>query len=449
MKSQENKIELTPEEPNQAPSEEPLAVVPGTDLNNYKTAQSNKLLETANDIQEMMVIAKNILQSCKEAEIDPMPDSQMNKIQYLTRQPLQYQDEVSVKESLKQVMLDTKPLPQTIPYIYSDIRDIFVDFYVKKKQMPTVIDLLKSLHDKRDHSFYKNAKIRTLVKNNLVKYHHLPKLNRIILSENPEFTYRRHLYLRQVIGCRTRGQNIIYVTVLKILSAVKPVSFIVIAASAEAGLIANSDSISCAGTCDDEFGNNQVKLWIRYELLPQLSSDAMIVLMQPHKEDITPTPFSAKVDMITWLQKQDIPFDADSHKAQLYRLVKIFKKKEAGFYEEVFTSGGLQVIVCPIEYQNLDFFDFNNICSKVNSNVSAFLRNLMAQLTRDEWKLIEVKIIEQEKQMMRDDEEMQRIVENLFLMAKNGDLKEEDFPDGCHGTKADNFAVHIGDIIVD
>lgn len=422
---------------------------------NYGKPQQYVNIASANNINGKINIALNVLRACKEQanlghEISGLI---ADKLEYFTKLPSydrimgkvlkeKYED-----RSFKQALVETQPLPLTVPFINSDIRDIFIEHYVKRKQIPTLTDFMTSLHSKRDDMFYKNATIRTLVKNKLVDYHHLPTLHRYIINENPEHAYKRHLYLREIIGYRSRRNSIVYVTVLKVLTD----KYLVLAFSSTAGLMAKSDCL-CGASDSDEDGNNHVRLWIQSELLPVLSPSAVVVLMQPRKEINTPSVSSRKETLIKWLLERDIPCDTDSHTSQLYNLFKLHRKKnkEQGFYENIFASNGIKVVVCRIEYPKLIYL--HDICSNISntaSNVSFNITQMLKGLSQKEWVMMEQEVIREERQMMEDDEEMGTIVDNLLEMVKNGDIKAEDFPDGCFGTKVDNFNVHIGDILID
>lgn len=233
------------------------------------------------------------------------------------------------------------------------VRDVINDFYLVRKQVPTVPKLLVAIRDKIDFP-WKEETLRRLLHQMGFKWKRCNKLRKILI-ERPDIVNWRARYLREIQKFRHEKMNIFYIDetwvdnnltfgkcwisnevhgVLTNTSSSNRV--IVVSAGSKDGFLEGAMLIFRAGKAKGDYhgqmnGVNFEK-WVEEKLLVNLPEKSVIVMDNaPYhclQENKPPSKYAVKKDMIDWLHNNNIKCSAEMKKFQLYELVEKHKPKE-------------------------------------------------------------------------------------------------------------------------
>lgn len=217
------------------------------------------------------------------------------------KKPFGELDEVTQKKKLipleiadiRRQLLDTKPHNQ---------QNVLLLLWRMYRRNVTVVDFLAAVLDSGNITYRKMC-------------HRLTKRESLILLESQSLRLKRLRFITQIQVYRTESRPIIYVHQLNpVDSSVKTMIFL--AATAE-GPIATA-----------YLKNTNTKTftkWLAQNVLNQVTSPAIVVLTEPiafQEMKASPALTDSKASMIEWLKNENIPFEEDLFKIELYDLIQ-------------------------------------------------------------------------------------------------------------------------------
>ena len=253
------------------------------------------------------------------------------------------------------------------------IQNIIDEFYLVKKEVPTCDKLLSEIK-KRINFPWKVHPLRRLLKRMGYKWKKCQNMRKILI-ERPDIFNWRCMYLRAIRRYRELNRPLIFIdetwvdnnlTVRKcwqsesqpgVLSKTNSSNrLIVVHAGSENGFLQNSLLIFQAGRVTGDYHGQMdarnFEIWLRNQLLPNLPDNSVVIMDNAPYHSVQenkPPPKSAiKQDMISWLEKNNIPFSPDMRKPELYRLIEVHRRPEKIFkIDQILKSHGHDVLRLP------------------------------------------------------------------------------------------------------
>jgi hypothetical protein len=317
---------------------------------------------------------------------------------------------------------DNNPLSHiklTSPFI----RSILKEFYINRREIPTIKDIESYAKDPEEVEKHPDGFI----------WMQMPGMKQGIIVENPERVAKRILYLKKLEEYREAGAHIIYVDMREfiniphcslkisqsqgIIKQPRYLDMVFLVASAKMGLIRNFFYYEC--------DNYTVDRWLN-DVVSSLDKYCVLVFQETNVEP--PTEGSSKLVMSDWLSFNRIPHNPESHRGELYSLIKKFSSCSANFFlDEAMNGLGYNVLKRPCDMEELDFFYafwqfFTTQEQCEGNNLKKLISDYVTTITIDDWQQTEKKLIETEKQKLIDDMLMEQTIDNLVTMAKDGAL---------------------------
>ncbi|CAK1595891.1 unnamed protein product [Parnassius mnemosyne] len=274
------------------------------------------------------------------------------------------------------------------------IRRKIHEFYSVKKEIPTIPKLLSILKEDIDFKGERET-LRKLLHKIGFRYKKT-KSNRKVLCERNDVVAWRATYL-QKIKENERGEKrpVIYLDETYIHSShstgkcwqgpeedgdLEPVSkgnrWIIIHAGGEKGFVENAllvfKSNTKYGDYHDEMNSINFKKWVYEKLLPNLHEPSLIVMDNAPYHSICvnrcPNSNHSKADMQKWLEKNNVSFNEQMTKPQLYELIK--RNKPAPEYEidNLMKSHGHAILRLPPYHCDLNAIEM--IWSSMKRNIA-------------------------------------------------------------------------------
>lgn len=270
----------------------------------------------------------------------------------------------------------------------------------------------------------------------------LPKTRKGILIEKTPRLAERMLYLKKITQYRDEGRKILYleerITFKRVIMEDKYESQSAcnhcIILLNEDGIVVNfsivcrSSHVGAAKFLHDFVESN----------VDRLPPNSVVVLRDKahHKQNAMPLPtqFSSKKQMTDWLQYNEIEHDAEWHRAELYKLIEVNRRNCKVEYnvDYLFKSRSHDVLRCPHHCQFLNHFhDFWNKVhhymfeKSMRLQLSFVLKESINQagelFTPYIWKEKENNMILDEHRMLKEDLQVEEIIDCLCIMMKYGD----------------------------
>ncbi|XP_063630154.1 uncharacterized protein LOC134801477 [Cydia splendana] len=393
------------------------------------------------DIQKKMDIASNVSKQCELPKNIPTGKDNtppVMKCQKLTGVPLvtlmdvNSLDNKSIK--FEDWLKEQKQMIQSHNFEYYSIRKLLLKNYTQLLEIPTGIKY------SQEYEGYK--KFFTLVQ--------LPGTKASIIVEKPETVMERQRFLYKKMMYREQKKNIVYIGKVNLIINHGKFSFkednvesktrFIIAASQKFGHLGY---IYCCGN-----GQEYMTNWVEEKILPQLPEESVIIFQEnvlSNDEDKVVSDLS-KEDIINWLNANEVPHDPKMHRVELYNLVKTVKKssvEKLSSAELSFRARGHITIRKKKCNLNNNFFDpfwgflvheMNNATTiplikstmKQHQHAITNTANTIVQnCPLEYWNNLGNILLDKERDIYREDLEIEHVIDKLMTMVKNEGLPKE------------------------
>ncbi|XP_063370168.1 uncharacterized protein LOC134658416 [Cydia amplana] len=389
------------------------------------------------DIQKKMDIASNVSKQCELPNRQPGKDKtpHLIKCQKLTGVPKETLTAVNSLDN-KSIKFEDWLREQKLMihnFEYNNIRKLLLENYTQLLEIPT------GAKDCLDYEGYK--KFFTFIQ--------LPGTKASIIVEKPETVVERQRFLYTKMMYREQKKDIVYIGKINLIlnqgkfsyreDTIEARTRYIIAASQTLGLLGY---IYCFGNSQEYMTN-----WIEEKLLPQLSEESVIIFQENvlSNDDDKLVSDLSKEDIINWLSANEVPHDPKMHRAELYNLVKTIQKsrvKKLSPEELSFRAKGHITIRKKRCNLNNNFFDSfwsflvremnkamtvpvktsaNHHHHAINNTANIIVQNCPLEY----WKNLGNILLDKERDIYREDLEIEHVIDKLMTMVKNEGLPKE------------------------
>lgn len=230
--------------------------------------------------------------------------------------------------------------------------------------------------------------VNTLTESGKIKFrrisNRISKKSKLIAIEDVDLRLKRISYIQRIQKYRKEGRRIIYI------NAMMPIAdkMIIIAASVDGPIT----SAFIKSTNADGFLN-----WLTKDILENLKEPCVFVLGPSctfRSESCLPQPTHSKAAIISWLECENIPYDRDMYKTELYDLVvqhSDAQPSECGYIvNKYLTNLNHSVLHIPDNNRDLDPFEYIWFHIKLrmiaNGTASFNINRQLCSLPKEMWK---------------------------------------------------------------
>lgn len=157
---------------------------------------------------------------------------------------------------------------------------------------------------------------------------------------------------------------------------------------------------SKTGDYHDQMNGDNFMKWLTQQLLPNMPKNCLVVIdnapYHSFEENKPPTMNARKAELQAWLSEQNVQFDHDFTKAELYELIKKHKPPKNYVVDNMFASHGHEVLRLPPYNCDLNPIEYiwhlikrrvaDKNVSQLASEIEAMTREAVASITVDDWK---------------------------------------------------------------
>lgn len=358
----------------------------------------------------------------------------------------------------------TNSVTEIDDFMQCAIRRIIYEFQNTEKKQMTIKILLQKL--KTDFDFRGSTWAVAKILKNLGFRFKKTRNNRRLLCEKPEIQALRVKYLRAISKFRSENKNIVYVDETYLheghvtgkqwaddsnkgfhSSISKGRRLIIIHGGGEAGFVPNAlvifKSGSKSGDYHDEMNFENFSKWLQQNLLPNLPPESVIVLDNAAYHNVRsnkiPTMAANKREMVSWLLKNQIPFDSNMLKVELYHIIKTHKEAIIKFkINEIIEAAGHHVLRLPPYHPDLNPIEMiwgtiksavasRNTTGKLNDVQNLALEEF-SKITAADWMKRCDHVRDIENKYKEIDLQFDHIIENIkFIIDLDTDSSETEY----------------------
>ncbi|KAH9640930.1 hypothetical protein HF086_015625 [Spodoptera exigua] len=339
------------------------------------------------------------------------------------------------------------------------IRNKINEFYIVRKQVPTLRTLLVELRESIGFNGCRETLRRLLLSNG---YEFKKNKNeRSLLIERYDISAWRHRFLRTMALKRREGKSIIYLDETYIHKNYKPKKswqgpstsgaienvstgkrYIIVHAGSEKGPVPNSLLVfsSKSKMADYHHDMNAVNFnkWLREKLIPNLNEPSVIVMDNASYHSIivnkAPTSQNRKDDIREWLTLNNIPFEDYHTKAELLCFVKRNIPEPVYEADELLKENGHEVLRLPPYHCDLNAIELiwslakRKVASK-NLGLDAaeferIIKDSFESITSEEWKKMTDHVIHVENKYKERDRITENNLESFIINVGNSDSSD-------------------------
>ncbi|XP_045781508.1 uncharacterized protein LOC123878358 isoform X2 [Maniola jurtina] len=273
------------------------------------------------------------------------------------------------------------------------LRRTIASFHIEFNELPTLRKLKQVLGDRIGFDGCIET-LRTILKLSGYEWSKIDD-NRKALTEKHDIQMLRFQYLRRLKKYRDEGRYIVFTGesfvhtthMQKKLS--KGMWIIIVHAGGCEGFIPNAKLVCKANSINGDYHDNMnldnYKKWLTTQLLPNLPEKSVIVVDNAYHNALlekTPNCNSNKDTMKIWLAENNIPFDENMKKIELYNLILKNKDRFNRFViDELIQCKGFEILRLPPYHPELNPIEkiwgmLKNYVA--NKNVAQNLTSIMA-----------------------------------------------------------------------
>ncbi|KAF6205794.1 hypothetical protein GE061_019968 [Apolygus lucorum] len=346
------------------------------------------------------------------------------------------------------------------------IRHKISEFYIVKKQLPTLRSLVVALREDEVIDCGRNFLTKRLHK--LGFNWKKCQSSRKILVERPEIVNWRLRYLDAMKEFRAQGRYVVYLDETYVneshhaqncwqspeergaLSRIgKGNRLIIVHGGGELGFVSNALLIfkasSRSGDYHTSMNFDNFSKWLKEKFLPNLPSHSVIVLDNAAYHNVQtnrkPSAASLKNDVATWLRNNGIQFDESETKAQLICKVKEAHVPKTYRIDEIINEAGHDVLHLPPYHPDLNpiemvWGDLKGELARTSVGTplgvkEEHLRRLFDAYTADKWKKVCEHVMNTEIKYMTNDHILDDRVDHMIISlagsSPDGSSDESDF----------------------
>ncbi|CAB3250905.1 unnamed protein product [Arctia plantaginis] len=252
------------------------------------------------------------------------------------------------------------------------IRNKINEFYIVRKQVPTLRSLLVELKESIEFGGCRETLRRILLANGYVFKKN--KNERSLLIERYDIAAWRHRFLRTIASKRAEGKPIIYLDETYVHKTYKPKKcwqgpstsgivenissgkrYIIVHAGSEKGPVPNSllvfSTKSKMADYHHDMNSTNFNKWLQEKLMPNLNEPCVIVMDNASYHSViinkAPTSQNRKLEIQNWLTLNGISFETYNSKAELLCLVKQNTPEPIYEADELLSLNGHEVLRLP------------------------------------------------------------------------------------------------------
>ncbi|CAH2109036.1 unnamed protein product [Euphydryas editha] len=347
------------------------------------------------------------------------------------------------------------------------IRNIVESFYSVKKEIPTLRKILKVaktelnfpgqktslrkiLKEKLGYKFKKCKNIRDfLVQKPAIaawraKYLRRLKENDELGADKKPVTYVDETWIHSHYTVAKCWQNSLDASVRKNFNPGQ--RWIIVHAGNENGFIENAELIykckSSTGDFHSQMNNSNFIKWLNEKLIPNLPPNGIVIIDNApyHSKQIEKRPnfASLKEDMQNWLRDQNITYEENMTKKELYQIIKVSLPPKKYIVDELLKSHGHEVLRLPPYHCDLNPIEYvwnlmkqrvaDKNVTQSETDILNLTKNAIKSITPSDWKK-EINHVDRLRQKYWESDRLGEIYERelLISLGQNSDSDSTEF----------------------
>ncbi|CAH2102996.1 unnamed protein product [Euphydryas editha] len=367
-------------------------------------------------------------------------------------------------------------------FVICAIRNIVESFYSVKKEIPTLEKILnvaktelnfpgqkttlrKILKEKLSYKFKKFKNIRDFLVQKpdraawRAKYLRRLKENDELGADKKLVTYVDETWVHSDYTVAKCWQNSLDASVKNNFNPAQ--RWIIVHAGNENGFIQKAGLIykckSSTGDYHSEMNTGNFIKWLNEKLIPNLPSNGIVIIDNApyHNEQIEKRPnyASLKEDMQNWLRDQNVTYEENMTKKELYQIIKVSLPSKKYIVDELLKSHGHEVLRLPPYHCDLNPMEYvwNLIKKRVadkyvtqsEKDIIKLTQNAIKSITPSDWKK-EVNGVDRLRRKYWESDRLGEIYERELLISV-GQNSDSDYTELESDTESDSVMSDLMD----
>lgn len=352
------------------------------------------------------------------------------------------------------------------------IRRTIQNFYTVRKEVPTLKSLLNVLKEEIQFPGKKEF-LRKLLKEMGFRFKKCKNKRKILMERNDIVAWRGR-YLRRMKRNHDAGdkqKTVVYLDetwihptytvskcwqdnetsgVLKNDSAGQ--RWIIVHAGSEQGFIPGAYVIFKAktksGDYHDEMNFGNFSKWMQEKVIPNLPPNCLLVMDNAPYHSVqvnkAPTTASRKLDIMVWLDSNNIAYEHEMTKSELLQLVRTRRPSPKYYIDGVLEKHGHEVVRLPPYHCELNAIEFvwNMVKRRVAeknvvqhaADIEQLATNAINSITAEEWRKAILHVRETEKQYWESDIIMEHEMEQIVVQLGGEESSDDSDDDNSDST---------------
>jgi transposase len=346
------------------------------------------------------------------------------------------------------------------------IRNKINEFYVVRKEVPTLRTLLEELRSSINFSGCRETLRKILIANG---YEFKKNKNeRMVLVERYDIAAWRHRYLREIAAKRAEGKPIIYLDETYVHKNYKPKMswqgpstsgnlqpsplenissgkrYIIVHAGSEKGFVPNAllvfSTKSRFADYHHDMNAENFEKWLQEKLIPNLNQPSVIVMDNASYHTVqnnkVPTTQIRKAEIQEWLDSRGINYNNYFTKAELLCLVNKNKPEPLYVADEILKQYGHEILRLPPYHCDLNPIELiwssaKRMVAKKNINLSAMetealIKSSFGRITAEDWKTMVDHVIKVENKYKKRDHITEEVLEKFIISVGDNDSTDSE-----------------------
>lgn len=346
------------------------------------------------------------------------------------------------------------------------IRNKINEFYIVRKEVPTLRTLLEELRSSIGFSGCRETLRKILIANGFEFKKN--KNERLVLVERFDIAAWRHRYLRQIAAKRAEGKPIIYLDETYVHKNYKPKMswqgpttsgapqpsplehissgkrYIIVHAGSETGFVPNAllvfSTKSRLADFHHDMNAENFNKWLKEKLIPNLHEPSVIVMDNASYHTVqknkVPTTQTRKAEIQEWLDSNGINYEDSLTKPELLCLVNKHKPEPLYVADELLKQYGHEVLRLPPYHCDLNPIELiwssaKRMVAKKNINLPAketetLIKTSFGRITAEDWKTMTDHIINVENKYKQRDHITEEVLEEFIISVGDDDSTDTD-----------------------
>ncbi|XP_075977865.1 uncharacterized protein LOC142977677 [Anticarsia gemmatalis] len=341
------------------------------------------------------------------------------------------------------------------------IRNKINEYYIFRKQVPTLRSLLMDLKDSIQFRGCHETLRRILLANGYMFKKN--KNERSLLIERYDIAAWRHRFLRTIGQKRAEGKQIIYLDETYVHKNYKPKKswqgpstsgvienissgkrFIIVHAGSDKGPVPNSllvfSTKSKMADYHHDMNAKNFNKWLQEKLVPNLHEPSVIIMDNASYHSVVinkaPTSQNRKDEIKEWLTLNGVPFEDYHSKNELLCLVKRHTPEPIYEADQILSQNGHEVLRLPPYHCDLNAIELvwslakRKVASKNIALTTLQLENLIKEsfenVTPEDWKKMTDHVIHVENKYKQRDRIVEENLDSFIISVGDSGTSESD-----------------------